>query len=87
VPEQVPQEGRAEPLCALCLERGHVVPATVADHLRSHKGDYAVFRLGELRSLCCACHNALDPRTNDPRQPTVRADGTPSDPNHPWNAQ
>ena len=36
---------RIEPLCALCLERGYVVPATVADHLQSHPGNYTAFRL------------------------------------------
>jgi hypothetical protein len=73
-----------EPLCRLCLERGHVVPAVVADHIQPHKGDYTAFRLGALGSLYKACHDGLD-RTNNLRAP-VRADGTPSDPKHPWNA-
>jgi hypothetical protein len=72
-----------EPLCALCLEAGRIVPATVADHIESHRGDFAAFRLGLLRSLCADCHNALDGR-NAARAP-VNADGTPSDPRHPWN--
>jgi hypothetical protein len=72
-----------EPLC--CFERGHIVPATVADHVVPHRGDYTAFRLGPLRSLCKACHDSLD-RTNKPRAP-VRGDGTPSDPYHPWNAE
>jgi hypothetical protein len=57
-----------------------VTPATVADHVVWHRGEFAVFKLGQLRS---DCHNVLG-RTNSPRAP-VRADGTPSDPNHPWN--
>src|SRR5262252_8071566 len=72
-----------EPLCRLCLEAGRVTPATVADHVEPHRGDYTAFRLGQLRSLCADCHNRHD-RTNSPRAP-VREDGTPSDPNHPWN--
>jgi hypothetical protein len=63
------------------------VPATVADHVVPHRGDYALFRLGKLRSLCVECHNALDANNRAPvrsRSP-VRADGTPSDPRHPWN--
>jgi 5-methylcytosine-specific restriction endonuclease McrA len=72
-----------EPLCRLCLQVGRVVPATVADHVVSHKGDYTAFRLGELRSLCAECHNSLD-HTNAPRF-AVNADGTPSDPRHWWN--
>ena len=76
---------RVEPLCRLCLEDGRVTPATVADDVTPHRGDYTAFRLGQLRSLCADCHNRLD-RTNNPRAP-VREDGTPSDPNHPWNAR
>ena len=75
---------RVEPLCRLCLEAGRVTPATVVDHIEPHRGDFTAFRLGQLRSLCADCHNRLD-RTNSPRAP-VRADGTPSDPRHPWNA-
>ena len=74
-----------EPLCRLCLEAGRVPPATVADHVVPHLGDFTAFRLGQLRSLCAECHNRLD-RTNSPRAP-VREDGTPSDPHHPWNAR
>jgi len=73
-----------EPLCRLCLARGIVTPATVADHVVSHGGDYTAFRLGPLRSLCADCHNGLDGK-NAPRAPVLE-DGTPSDPRHPWNA-
>jgi 5-methylcytosine-specific restriction endonuclease McrA len=76
---------RIEPLCELCLARGVVVPAVVADHVVPHKGDYMAFKLGALRSLCKPCHDGLD-RTNNPRAP-VREDGSPSDPRHPWNAE
>ena len=72
-----------EPLCRLCLEAGRVTPATVADHVTPHRGDYNAFRLGQLRSLCPECRNRLD-ASNAPRLP-VCEDGTPSDPNHPWN--
>ncbi|HEY2527493.1 MAG TPA: hypothetical protein VGJ20_05990 [Xanthobacteraceae bacterium] len=48
---------RIEPLCRLCLERGHLRPATVA-------------RLGEVRSLCVECHDSLD-RTSAPRRSPV----------------
>ena len=74
---------RVQPLCELCLAAGRVEPATVADHIESHGGDYAKFRLGALRSLCASCHNRLD-QANRPRLP-VRVDGTPTDPEHPWN--
>ena len=74
-----------EPLCRLCLEAGRVTPATIADHVVSHPGDYTAFRLGPLRSLCADCHNRLD--ANNAARAPVREDGTPSDPNHPWNAR
>jgi 5-methylcytosine-specific restriction endonuclease McrA len=76
---------RIEPLCRLCLERGLVVPAVVADHIEPHRGDFTSFRLGALRSLCKACHDGLD-RTNNPRHP-AREDGSPGDPKHHWNAR
>jgi len=69
----------------LCLEAGRVTPASVADHVTPHRGDYTAFRLGALRSLCAACHNRLDSANNAPRYPPVREDGTPTDPRHPWN--
>jgi len=78
---------RIEPLCRFCLERGVVTPATVADHIESHHGDYNAFRLGPLRSLCVECHNSLDAKNRAPirSRSTVRADGWPADPRHPWN--
>jgi hypothetical protein len=38
-----------------------------------------------MRSLCAACHNSLDHTNQKVRHP-VRADGSPSDPHHHWNA-
>jgi hypothetical protein len=72
----------AVPLPSQNPEAGCVTPATVADHIEPHRGDFTEFRLGPLRSLCADCHNGLD-RNNAPRAPGPR-DGT--DPNHPWNA-
>ena len=34
---------REQPLCAMCLEREYVEPATVVDHDTPHKGDEALF--------------------------------------------
>jgi 5-methylcytosine-specific restriction endonuclease McrA len=50
---------RIQPLCAICLKRGVVVPATVADHVAPHNGNWNAFRLGELQSLCVHCHNGV----------------------------
>jgi 5-methylcytosine-specific restriction protein A len=48
---------RREPLCARCLDAGRVTPATVADHVVAHGGDWNRFLLGELQSLCASCHS------------------------------
>jgi 5-methylcytosine-specific restriction protein A len=45
-------------LCAECARRGRIVPATVADHVRPHKGDPALFWDREnLQGLCASCHS------------------------------
>jgi hypothetical protein len=75
-----------EPLCRLCLERGRVTPATIADHVTPHRGDWNAFLLGELQSLCRACHNR-DKRFEEIRgyRLDVGEDGWPLDPKHPAN--
>ena len=45
-----------EPLCRMCLAKGLVTPARVADHIEPHNGDWTKFRLGGLQSLCFDCH-------------------------------
>lgn len=52
------------PLCALCLESGEVRPATVADHVVPHNGNWNQFLTGRLQSLCEQCHNS-DKRYRD----------------------
>jgi 5-methylcytosine-specific restriction enzyme A len=74
-----------EPLCALCLERNQLTPATIADHHPPHKGDWAAFRLGPIRSLCRDCHSrqwAIDARGY---RSDIGDDGLPLDPDHPFN--
>jgi len=48
---------RAEPLCAYCLRENCVTPATVADHIKPHRGDPVLFA-GPLQSLCATCHSS-----------------------------
>jgi hypothetical protein len=71
------------PLCAMCLTRGKTTPATIADHVVSHHGDWNKFLLGELQSLCELCHNSSKRRgfSGD-----VDDDGWPVDPQHPANS-
>lgn len=47
-----------EPLCRTCKALGHIVSATVADHVVPHKGDEHSFWYGELQSLCDTHHNS-----------------------------
>lgn len=47
-----------EPLCRSCKAQGKIRPATVADHLRPHRGNEALFTdPANLQSLCSRCHN------------------------------
>ena len=48
---------RAEPFCAMCLDLGVYVAASVADHVEPHKGDPVKFWRGELQSLCPPHHD------------------------------
>jgi len=72
------------PLCAMCLATGVTTPATVADHITPHRNDPNAFILGDLQSLCTACHSRRKQsieRLGYDR--TVGVDGWPLDPNHP----
>jgi 5-methylcytosine-specific restriction endonuclease McrA len=77
---------KQHPLCKFCLERGVVTPATVADHIERHNGDWNKFVLNELQSLCADCHNSSK-RYVELRgyRTDVGDDGWPIDPRHPAN--
>ncbi|WP_424360239.1 HNH endonuclease [Methylocystis parvus] len=49
---------QAEPLCRMCKAQGVMTPATVADHVRPHRGDADLFWHGELQSLCTPHHSS-----------------------------
>jgi 5-methylcytosine-specific restriction protein A len=76
---------QVEPLCRLCLDRGQVTPATVADHDPPCGSDYNKFVLGDLRSLCAPCHDALSGFIHKPYSSAIGPDGFPLDPLHPFN--
>lgn len=50
-----------EPLCRMCPDWSRR-PATIADHVVPHRGDYALFWYGELQSLCKCCHDGRKQR-------------------------
>lgn len=46
------------PLCRRCEAAGLLVPATVTDHIRPHRGDSELFwDPGNLQPLCKPCHD------------------------------
>jgi 5-methylcytosine-specific restriction protein A len=73
-----------EPLCKFCLERGVVIPATTADHVEPHRGDFNKFMLGALQSLCTTCHSSAKQQMERRGYVTdIGPDGWPTDPRHP----
>jgi len=70
----------------MCLVHGLVTPATLADHVTPHRGDWDEFLHGALQSLCTECHNTrkkADENRGYSRE--LGPDGWPSDPKHPAN--
>jgi 5-methylcytosine-specific restriction enzyme A len=76
-----------EPLCAYCLRRGIITPATLADHCEPHGGDWEKFLLtGKLQSLCWPCHSQTKQREERRGySDEVGDDGWPVDEKHPAN--
>lgn len=46
------------PVCAMCAANGLVTPATIADHITPHNGDWILFLTAPLQSLCKPCHDS-----------------------------
>ena len=75
---------REHPLCAYCLQSEKLIPATIADHIVPHRGDWNKFILGDLQSLCKRCHDGgkqVEERKGYRRD--IGTDGWPLDPRHP----
>ena len=72
----------------MCAANGLAVPATVADHIEPHHGDWNSFLTGALQSLCDACHNSRK-RFEEIRgyHNEIGDDGWPIDPRHPANKE
>ncbi len=53
-----PRQLLREPFCRECARHGVRTYATDVDHVRDHKGDWALFAdPGNLQSLCHSCHS------------------------------
>lgn len=79
---------KREPLCRFCGQLGRVTAATIADHVKPHKGDLVLFFDPQnLQSLCKTCHDSTK-AIQEHRGILVGCDvnGKPLDPNHHWNA-
>jgi hypothetical protein len=75
-----------QPLCQMCMQRGVLTPAKVADHVEPHNGDWNKFRLGALQSLCFDCHDVHKRRIDlHGYSSEIDNDGWPTDPRHPAN--
>ena len=58
-----------EPFCRECARLGLRVYASHVDHIRDHKGDWALFTDREnLQSLCHSCHSRKTIRENGKRR-------------------
>ena len=54
---------QANPFCVVCQKEGRLIPATVVDHKRPHKGDVAKFYdAGNLQPMCKRHHDAKTAR-------------------------
>ena len=77
---------RSHPLCADHQQRGHIVPATVVDHIIPHRGDSKLFwDHDNWQSLCRLCHDGHKQRMEHGSM-TASCDlsGKPTDPRHHW---
>lgn len=76
---------KAEPLCALHERLGRIVPATIADHVEPHHGDYEKFWHGRLQSLCATCHSKhKQTQEKSGKLPGCDVNGQPIDSRHHW---
>ncbi len=62
----------SEPLCRVCAAAGKVTPATIADHVIPHRGDWTLFAGGELQSLCKFHHDSTKQAAEEKRQGVAR---------------
>jgi len=80
---------RVEPWCRSCEARGLTVVATQVDHITRHNGDWNLFWLSPLQSLCKDCHDSTKRHVEhlgfDPK--AVGDDGWPTDRRHPANTR
>jgi 5-methylcytosine-specific restriction protein A len=82
------QQLRNHPTCRHCHKSQRVTAATVADHVKPHRGDLALFFDPlNLQSLCDTCHSgAKQAEERRGTTPGCDANGTPLDTTSHWHA-
>lgn len=78
---------RKHPLCADHIKRGHVVEATVVDHIVPHRRNKELFwDSSNWQPLCKQCHDSHKKRLEmSGIDAGCGVDGVPMDSNHHWN--
>jgi 5-methylcytosine-specific restriction endonuclease McrA len=78
---------QSSPLCAYCLKLGRISNATIADHIKPHKGNESLFYSPDnLQSLCKHCHDSV--KQQQEKSGIVRGsdiNGWPIDNARGWN--
>lgn len=75
-----------KPWCEPCARAGRSRPATVANHVTPHRGDWKLFVSGPLESVCKECHDSAIQREElEGFSRALDADGWPTDERHPFN--
>lgn len=75
-----------EPLCRMCKALGRISMATVADHIKPHRGNLEMFYHGELQPLCKLCHDSA--KQAEEKSGMLRGgdiSGNPLSGDHHWN--
>ena len=77
------------PFCQCPRHRNKKAKATVADHIKPHRGDARLFwDTRNLQSMAKQCHDsAKQTYEKSGHYPGWDESGMPDDPEHPWNTQ
>jgi 5-methylcytosine-specific restriction protein A len=70
---------KREPLCRLCLAKGRVTPATIADHIVPIAKGGAIHDIENMQPLCAPCHQDKSNADKGHRvKPRIGVDGWPA---------
>lgn len=80
------QQFNRDPLCAMCQAQNITTLATVADHVKPHKGDINIFYDSDNLQSLCKLHHDSSKQRQERTGVEVGADlnGYPLDKSHHW---